>query len=282
MDAVHYNMLSDIALRRLSWVPRVRVAGEGPEFEVALPGDMAPTKKYPLGNNTSHYSDFGVHCSLMKDDGIPSPPVQTPKKRRPTGQVRRGLIDAGIALARAGGPDAVMLREAARTVGVAPNAAYRHFADRDALLYAVCVEAMQQLAHQMEAAVSRVESGYGTHRGAMARLTAIGVTYIDFALSEPGLFETAFAVPSHMEYATGNDATGPGGRTPFQLLRETLDELADAQILPHERRPQAEYVVWASVHGLAMLVSQGPLRQLPPSTTSHLIDLLNGFIIRGL
>src|ERR1700683_2336167 len=59
--------------------------------------------------------------------------------RRPKGVVRGGLVQAGIELARAGGPDAVTLREATRIVGVAPNAAYRHFADRDALLNAVCV-----------------------------------------------------------------------------------------------------------------------------------------------
>jgi len=225
---------------------------------------------------------FGVRCSLMNNNPMTSSPVQTSKRRRPPGQVRRGLIDAGLAMARAGGPDAVVLREAVRQVGVAPNAAYRHFKDRDALLNAVCVEAMRHMAQRMEAEVSRVSLGYGTTQGATARLTAIGVAYLDFAITEPGLFETAFAVPRHLDYATNDDAAGPGGRTPFQLLGDVLDELAEAEVLPLERRPQAEYVVWSGVHGMAMLVNQGPLRQLPRSTMNHLIDLLLAFITRGL
>jgi AcrR family transcriptional regulator len=42
------------------------------------------------------------------------------------------LIEASIALAREGGPDRVILREAARAAGVSHWAAYRHFADREA------------------------------------------------------------------------------------------------------------------------------------------------------
>ena len=50
------------------------------------------------------------------------------------GSLRSALIEASIALAREGGPDRVILREAARAAGVSHSAAYRHFADRDALL----------------------------------------------------------------------------------------------------------------------------------------------------
>jgi AcrR family transcriptional regulator len=42
-----------------------------------------------------------------------------------------------------------VLREATRMVGVVPNAAYRHFADRDELLAAVCAAAMGELADRM-------------------------------------------------------------------------------------------------------------------------------------
>ncbi|MGB7867270.1 MAG: TetR family transcriptional regulator, partial [Mycobacterium sp.] len=43
------------------------------------------------------------------------------------GDLRAALIDAGLQLTRAGGPDALTIREATRRVGVSPNAAYRHF-----------------------------------------------------------------------------------------------------------------------------------------------------------
>ena len=42
------------------------------------------------------------------------------------GDLRRALLEAGTELARGGGPDAVVLREATRRAGVVPSAAYRH------------------------------------------------------------------------------------------------------------------------------------------------------------
>ena len=70
------------------------------------------------------------------------------------GDLRMALIDAGLHLTRAGGPDALTIREATRRVGVSPNAAYRHFADRDELLAAVCTAAMRELADRMAAGVA--------------------------------------------------------------------------------------------------------------------------------
>jgi AcrR family transcriptional regulator len=202
-------------------------------------------------------------------------------RRRPAGQVRNALIAAGLELARAGGPDAVVLREATRRVGVVPNAAYRHFADRDALLAAVCVAAMEELAGRMQEQVAAVPKRRDRKQTAIARLSALGVAYLDFATQETGLFDTAFAVPRHMEYATGNTVE-EHGPTPFQLLSSALDELVTAGVLPAERRPDAEYAVWASVHGMAVLITQGPLRQMPAPSVRHLTDQLLAFITRGV
>src|ERR1700687_1100658 len=66
------------------------------------------------------------------------------------GDLRRVLIEAGVELARDGGPDAVVLREATRRAGVVPNAAYRHFASRRELLQAVRSAALAKLAAAME------------------------------------------------------------------------------------------------------------------------------------
>src|SRR5262252_4251344 len=124
----------------------------------------------------------------------------TKARRRPRGAVRDGLIAAGLDLARAGGPDAVVLREATQMVGVVPNAAYRHFADRDELLTAVCTAAMREFAARMAAGVARVRGKYGDPAGARRRLNAIGTAYLEFAREEPGLFATAFALPRQHSY----------------------------------------------------------------------------------
>ena len=115
-------------------------------------------------------------------------------------------------------------------VGVVPNAAYRHFADRDELLAAVCAAAMRELADRMAAGVARVPGEYGDPVAAGLRLYAIGVAYLAFAHTEPGWFATAFAVPQQHAYGIP-DETGRD-RSPLGQLRTVLDELVDAGVLP--------------------------------------------------
>ena len=191
--------------------------------------------------------------------------------------MRDGLVVAGLELARAGGPDAVVLREATRAVGVVPNAAYRHFADHDELLAAVCTAAMGELAERMAERVARVRGKHGDAAAALRRLNAIGVAYLEFAREEPGLFATAFAVPQRHAYGAPDDETGPY-RTPLSQLRTVLDELVDAQVLDRRRREGIEYPIWSIVHGLAVLTGQGPLRDVPDATRRHLEQLVSTFI----
>jgi len=203
------------------------------------------------------------------------------RQRRPRGAVRDGLIAAGVELARAGGPDAVVLREAARMVGVVPNAAYRHFADRGELLAAVCAAAMRELAARMAAGTARVRGKYGDAAAARRRLHAIGRAYLEFAREQPGLFETAFALPHQHAYAA-QDGGAAHSPMPLDQLRAVLDELTDAGVLSKQRRPGLEYPIWSTVHGLAVLTGQGPLREVAAGSRVHLEKVTRAFIEAGL
>jgi AcrR family transcriptional regulator len=166
-------------------------------------------------------------------------------------------------------------------VGVVPNAAYRHFADRDELLAAVCTAAMGELADRMAAGVARVRGTYGDPAAAGLRLGAIGAAYLEFAHEEPGLFATAFALPQQHAYGTPGDGTRRD-RTPLGQLRAALDELVEAGVLRPERRDGIEYPIWSAVHGLAVLAGSGPLRDVPEATRRRLEELTFAFIGEGL
>ncbi|MFE5328162.1 TetR/AcrR family transcriptional regulator [Embleya sp. NPDC056575] len=211
----------------------------------------------------------------------PEPPSRSRSTYR-HGDLRRALIEAALELARAGGPDAVVLRETTRRVGVAPNAAYRHFADRQALLAAVAQAAMARLAVTMEteidAAGAHLAQDADRLSAARTRFRAVGQGYVAFAQAEPGLFRIAFTFHSDMARAEDGTAAGTAGRTPFQILGDALDELVDAGALDETRRPGAEFLAWSAVHGLAALLVDGPLRGLPPAqaraSTDDLVDMI--------
>ncbi|GGI16843.1 TetR/AcrR family transcriptional regulator [Oxalicibacterium faecigallinarum] len=198
------------------------------------------------------------------------------------GNLRRALLEAGVKLAREGGPTAVVLREATRQVGVVPNAAYRHFADRDALLLAVCAAAQAELALAIEREWNACKKR--RDKAAMARdhLRAVGTGYLRFARQQPGLFRTAFSVHEDLERAGIPEMAGNSGKTPFQLLGLALDEMLEAGVLPADKRPAAEFLAWSSVHGLAMLLIDGPLRVMSDAQAEMVGQRLIDMVERGL
>ena len=187
-----------------------------------------------------------------------SPASADPERRKSYhhGALHSALVEASVALAREGGPDRVILREAARAAGVSHSAAYRHFADREALLAEVSSHARGELAAEMRRRVARA-------KGPRQRLRAIGTAYIDYALKEPGLFRTAFTshpATSPVAERDRADAGSPGeGADPFDILGGVLDKCAAAGLLNPNHRPGAEIGVWSAVHGLASLLLDGPL-----------------------
>jgi AcrR family transcriptional regulator len=174
------------------------------------------------------------------------------------------------------------LREATRRVGVAPNAAYRHFADRRALLDAVCSAAQSLLAVAIEQELAAVKTAGDAAAVARARLRAVGTGYVRFAQTEPGLFRTAFSVSRDLAKIGDPARAGASGLSPFLLLASVLDELVDAGALPKERRPAAEFLAWSSVHGLSMLLIDGPLRALDKKKAHAIIERLLDMVEQGL
>lgn len=198
------------------------------------------------------------------------------------GDLRRALLEAGLQLAAAGGPDAVVLREATRRAGVAPNAAYRHFANREDLLDAVRTAAVAAVAEAMEAQMARVPRAGTPLAQARARVRAVGAGYLGFARAHTGLFRTAFGGRFALAATPDPAKAGRSGLDPFRHLGAALDDLVTAGALPPERRPGAEFLAWSTVHGLALLVLDGPLRGLADAQLDGLTERLLDMVERGL
>lgn len=193
------------------------------------------------------------------------------------GDLRNALLRAGAELAESGGPAAVTIRAAARLAGVTPTAAYRHFADHAELLAAVRELAAERLAASMARYLRRLPATEEPVAAALARLRSTGRGYIHFAQSEPGLFRTAFFAEPDEAHSALPDRTGP-----FGMLADALDGLVAVGYLAAEDRPLTEFAAWSAVHGLALLLVDGPLRTLPRRAREAIIDRSLDVIERGL
>jgi AcrR family transcriptional regulator len=186
-------------------------------------------------------------------------------------------------MARAAGPEAVILREATRRAGVVPNAAYRHFGNQAELLAAVRSASISSLAVAIEAELNTIRPGKDAASYARRSLRAVGKAYMEFALREPGLFRTAFSVAPPVFQQPGNPANaGETGLNPFQLLSLALDRMAAAGILKAKDRPGAEFLAWSTVHGMSILMLDGPLRGIDTATAQHFGKRLLDMVERGL
>jgi AcrR family transcriptional regulator len=196
------------------------------------------------------------------------------------GDLRNALAAAGLEMARVGGPNAVVLREATRQAGVSPNAAYRHFANQAELLEAVRSACLSQLAAAIEVEMKKCRPGRDPQVFARKSLRAVGMGYLGFAMREPGMFRTAFSVPPPV-YEQRPANTASMGLNPFQLLSLALDRMLESGMISKKNRKDAEYLAWSTVHGLALLALDGPLHKMPPERVLALGERLVVMVERG-
>src|SRR5215475_11647148 len=97
-----------------------------------------------------------------------------PRDRYHHGDLPNALSAAAFDLARRGGPQAVVLREAARQVGVSATAAYRHFKGHEALIETVKQICQTELVGRMEAELDAGTPDPDPNREAVRRLRALG------------------------------------------------------------------------------------------------------------
>jgi AcrR family transcriptional regulator len=199
------------------------------------------------------------------------------------GDLPNALADAATDLARRGGPEAVVLREAARQVGVSAAAAYRHFAGHGELLQAVKQRALAALADALQEGLASGERLGDPAAEAVRRFGNLGRAYVGFALTNPGLFHTAFCRSDSGRGADVTDVTARIAATrPYQILSGSLDELVAAGLLDPARREVAPIAFWAAVHGLATLLVDGPLAALTEPEQAAAIRRTLDILIEGI
>jgi AcrR family transcriptional regulator len=193
------------------------------------------------------------------------------------GDLRNALLRAAAELAERNGPAAVTIRAAARGVGVTPTAAYRHYAGQEELLAAVKDEAYRRLGQAMLYYLDELPEPGDEVSAAVRRLVAMGRGYVRFAVTEPGLFRTAFVRPSA---PPPEKAERPND--PFGLLARGLDDLVKVGYMATESRLMAECAAWSAVHGLAVLLIDGGLAEAPQEEQALAVRRTLLVLARGL
>ncbi len=186
------------------------------------------------------------------------------RTRNPRGQgdrLRGDLIESALELlAETGDPDLVSIRAVAKSAGVSPTAAYRHFEDRDALITAACDQCFNEFAQVMLDATTSVTDPFD-------RLNAAGLAYLDYAQTENGHYRVLFSRSPDVGPTPGADfplEADPAG-TAFQQLVVLIADCLEAGARPTVAGDATylAFLVWTWVHGIADLASSHPLLPWP-------------------
>ena len=169
------------------------------------------------------------------------------------GDLRRALLDEAAAVLESAGVGALSLRDLARRAGVSATAPYHHFKGKADLVCALAEDAL----HGLDAALAVPDAPEPR-----ARLRAMGVAYVMYAVAHPERFRLAFRPELGANpFADFDGSAPPGEVVAFRRLAGVV-----AEIEPDEAaRPALAMAAWALVHGLAALFVDGPLRPFAES-----------------
>lgn len=163
------------------------------------------------------------------------------------GDLRQAFIDAAVVMVRERGEEGFSLNELARKLGVSAGAAYRHFANKEALLSKVCASGYLQLADVLRAPLDdRLSAG--------GRVLQLSVRYTLFAVDNPDLFA--------MMFGTRTLDVDEVGELTFAPLTEATRAAQQAGALPEGDVDAVSGAVWMSLHGLTTLHLNGRLATL--------------------
>jgi AcrR family transcriptional regulator len=166
------------------------------------------------------------------------------------GNLRTALLAQAERTVRERGAQDLSLRELAREVGVSHGAPRRHFPDRQALLNALAEAGFVRLGAELRSAVERTGEDFP------ARLRATAVAYVRFATRDAALLELMFA-GKHQEES---GALGEAADRAFSVMLELIEQGQTDGILEHGEPERVGLVLFATIQGIAALVTGGMIR----------------------
>lgn len=167
------------------------------------------------------------------------------------GNLPAALINAGLEVLREEGLAALTVRGVARRVGVSHTAAYRHFADKTALVAAIAEQGFARLQDEMAAARA------ATSTGPELQFVACGVAYVRFALANAAHFRVMFSGWNQDRSAYPQLRAAAEGA--FDVLLGLVQAGQTAGVLRRDEPQVLALAAWASVHGLATLLLEQQL-----------------------
>jgi AcrR family transcriptional regulator len=171
------------------------------------------------------------------------------------GHLREALIHEACQQIEQEGAIALNLSKLAQKIGVSQPAVYRHFPNKQALAIIVAQRGFEQLAEALQKTTQGVESD------SFDGIRAIAKAYVEFALNHSEMARLMFS----MKERTTEPALQNASKVAAVPLFRIVEAAKRDDSLRNNDVEQAVRIIWAAIHGLAMLLMD---EQIPSITQS--------------
>jgi AcrR family transcriptional regulator len=203
------------------------------------------------------------------------PKLKTDAERQ---QLRTLIIDAARELFVAKGVDAVTMREIAKRIGYSATSIYLHFADKEALLRAICDTDFLALATSLKNILQITNP--------VERLHALGSGYASFALTHPNHYRLMFmAERTPCDPEASSLQQNNAEQDAYFQLKMVVNDVYEAGYFREELKDVdlIAQTLWASTHGVCSLqINMAEDKWVEWTSISDRLRLMQEVMMRGL
>ncbi len=201
-----------------------------------------------------------------------------PKTDAERQQLRTLIIDAARELFVSRGVEAVTMREIAKRIGYSATSIYLHFADKEALLRAICDTDFLALATSLKDILQIADP--------VERMHALGRGYAQFALTHPNHYRLMFmAERTPCDPAESSLQQNNAEQDAYFQLKSVV---SDVHMAGHFRADLQDVdliaqTIWAGTHGVCSLqINMAQYKWVNWSDISARLQLMEVVMMRGL
>ncbi len=203
------------------------------------------------------------------------PKTKSPEDRE---KLRTRILDAARSLFVERGIEAVSMREIAKKINYSATTLYHHFADKEALLQAVCDEDFLALASGMREVIQIPDL--------IARIRALCTGYAQFALQHPNHYRLMFMTPrAPCNLDITQIQQGNTEQDAYAQLKLVVQEAFDASLFKPELTDfeLIAQTLWASTHGVCSLeIALGHETWIQWTNIEPRLSLMQSALLHGL
>lgn len=207
---------------------------------VSTPEDPPAPESSPAAENTPSSKNAPT------PEAAPARETAATRKQRQRADRERAIVAAARELAETEGWDAVTTRRLAQLIEYSQPVLYSHFAGREAIVTAVALEGIGELADHLRTARM---SAPGPDRVP----DTVASAYLNFALANPALFDAMFTLPNGLVFG--------GPDSPEKLVEAFGEMVAAFGPLAGDEDPETFVeLAWSALHGQTVLTMSARLR----------------------